>query len=74
MNPHEGGGEVVHYETESGGAVFSVGSINWICSLPIDDEISTITANVVRRFAETPSGRSEPQRMAPAGAAQEGHQ
>ncbi len=74
VNPHEGGGEVVHYETESGGAVFSVGSINWICSLPIDDEISTITANVVRRFAETPSGRSEPQRLAPVGAAQEGHQ
>ena len=51
VNPHEGGGELVYFETASGGAVFSTASISWICSLPIDDGISRITANVIRQFA-----------------------
>ena len=49
-NPHEGGGEIVYYETASGGAVYSVGSISYTCSLPVDEPLSRITANVVRRF------------------------
>jgi hypothetical protein len=59
INPHEGGGELVTFDTPSGGAVFSTGSINWICSLPVDDDISTITANVIRRFSETPTTASD---------------
>ena len=50
LNPHEGGSELVYFETSSGGAVFSTASISWICSLPIDDGISRITANVIRHF------------------------
>jgi hypothetical protein len=50
-NPHEGGAELVTYETASGGGVFSTGSISWICSLPISPSVSTITANVLRRWS-----------------------
>jgi hypothetical protein len=60
INPHEGGAELVSFETASGGAVFSTGSISWICSLPVDDDISTITANVIRRFSEPGSGSAAP--------------
>ena len=35
INPHEGGSELVTFETASGGEVFSTGSISWICSLPV---------------------------------------
>ena len=54
VNPHEGGSEMVAFETPSGGAVFSTASISWICCLPVDSDVSTITANVIRRFAEHP--------------------
>ena len=37
---------------DDGGQVFSVGSINYVASLPVDTTISTITANVLRRFLE----------------------
>jgi N,N-dimethylformamidase len=50
LNPDDGGAEMVHFDTPSGGAVFSVGSICYPSSLPVDDHISTITANVLRRF------------------------
>jgi hypothetical protein len=43
---------MVLFETPSGGQVFSVGSINYVASLPVDPVISTITANVLRRFLE----------------------
>ena len=49
-NPDDGGAEMVIFDTPSGGQVFSVGSINYVASLPVDDAISRITANVVRRF------------------------
>jgi hypothetical protein len=52
LNPDNGGAEMVLFETPSGGQVFSVGSINYVASLPIDPVISTITANVLRRFLE----------------------
>ncbi len=50
INPENGGSEIVHYETDSGGAVYSVGSINWVHSLLVDDAVSRITANVIARF------------------------
>ena len=50
MNPDEGGGQIVTYETTSGGAVFSVGSITWVSSILIDDHVSRITANVLERY------------------------
>jgi hypothetical protein len=42
---------VVH-EPGNGGAVFSAGSICWPSSLWVDEGVSKITANVVRRFSE----------------------
>ena len=45
--------DIVFYETSSGGAVFSVGSISWCGSLPFnafDNNVSRITENVLRRF------------------------
>jgi hypothetical protein len=50
VNPHEGGSEMVYFETDSGGAVFSTASISWICCLPVDQDVSTITLNVIRRL------------------------
>ncbi|MFN8444878.1 MAG: carboxypeptidase-like regulatory domain-containing protein [Caldilineaceae bacterium] len=49
-NQDEGGAEMVIYETASGGAVFSVGSITWPACILVDNAVSTITANVIRRF------------------------
>ncbi|MFN5075722.1 MAG: N,N-dimethylformamidase beta subunit family domain-containing protein [Planctomyces sp.] len=54
-NPDDGGAEMVLLETDSGGAVFSVGSINYVASLPVDPQISRITANVLRQFLNEPS-------------------
>jgi N,N-dimethylformamidase len=45
-----GGAEMVLHETDSGGAVFSVGSITYPCSLLVDTNISKVTLNVVRKF------------------------
>ena len=50
LNPDNGGAEIVYHETASGGAVYSVGSISYPCSLPVDSNISTITRNVINRF------------------------
>jgi N,N-dimethylformamidase len=50
MNDDDGGADMVIFDTPSGGAVFSTGSINYACSLPVDENISKLTANVVRRF------------------------
>lgn len=50
LNPDNGGAEIVLHETASGGAVFSVGSIVWPASLFVDDGVSAVTRNVVRRF------------------------
>lgn len=59
--PSQGGTEhpgvradMVFFETPSGGAVFSVGSINWCGSLAYNDyenNVSRITENVLRRFS-----------------------
>ena len=47
--------DMVFYETPNGGAVFSVGSICYPASLPwngYDNNIATLTTNVLRRFAD----------------------
>ena len=49
-NIDDGGAELVYYETPSGGAVFSAGSIAWPSAILVDDSVSRITANVLRRF------------------------
>jgi hypothetical protein len=50
MNPDNGGADMVHFDTPSGGAVFSAGSICYPSSLPVDDTVSKVTANVLWRF------------------------
>jgi N,N-dimethylformamidase len=50
LNPDDGGAEMVIFETAGGGGVFSVGSINYVASLPVDAAVSRITANVLKRF------------------------
>ena len=45
--------DMTYYETENGGAVFSVGSINWFCSLGwnnFDNEVARLTGNVLKKF------------------------
>ena len=44
------GAEMVAFDTDSGGGVFSVGAVTYPAALLIDDAISRITGNVVRRF------------------------
>lgn len=50
LNPGAGGADMVTFDTPSGGAVFSVGSISYPASLPVDEHVSRITANVLKRF------------------------
>jgi hypothetical protein len=49
-NADEGGAELAYYETTGHGAVFSAGSIAWPSAILVDDCVSQITANVLRRF------------------------
>lgn len=50
LNPDGGGAEIVAFETPGGGAVFSVGSITWPACVLVDEAVSRITENVLRRF------------------------
>jgi N,N-dimethylformamidase len=50
MNADEGGADMVCFDTPGGGAVFSAGSICYVSSLLVDDHVSRVTANVLRRF------------------------
>ncbi len=50
LNPDQGGAELVYYETASGGAVFSAGSITYPAALLVDVSLSRITVNVIMRF------------------------
>ena len=48
--------DIVFYETPNGGAVFSVGSIAFISSLPwngYDNNVSRMVGNVLERFVDT---------------------
>jgi hypothetical protein len=51
-NPNNGGADMVIFDTPGGGRVFSVGSICYPSALPVDDGVSRVTANVLRRFLE----------------------
>lgn len=47
--------DLVYYETSGGGAVLSVGSINWYCSLGWDgynNNVAQLTGNVLREFVK----------------------
>jgi hypothetical protein len=52
LNPDGGGAEMVLHEPKRGGTVFSASSICWTSSLWVDDGVSRITANVLRRFLQ----------------------
>ena len=48
-------GDLVFFETAGGGAVFSVGSMAWVCALPHDgyaNNVARMSENVLRRFAD----------------------
>ena len=49
-NVDEGGAEMVVHETDSGGMVFSAGSITYPSSILVDEVVSKVTSNVLRRF------------------------
>jgi hypothetical protein len=51
--------DLVYYDTAAGGAVFSVGSINWYSSLAWDDyknNVAKMTENVLREFVKRGRG------------------
>jgi N,N-dimethylformamidase len=50
LNPDEGGAHLVYFDTPSGGAVFSAGSITYPTALPCDELTSMITLNVLGRL------------------------
>jgi N,N-dimethylformamidase len=50
MNRDEGGADMIVYDAPGGGMVFSAGSITWPCSVVVDEAVSKITSNVLRRF------------------------
>jgi hypothetical protein len=50
MNPEQTGADMVTFETPSGGAVFAAGSLCWTLSIIVDEGVSHVTANVLRRF------------------------
>lgn len=52
LNPDDGGAQMIQFDTPHGGGVFSVGSISWVSSLPVDDHVAQITENAIRRFLE----------------------
>jgi len=50
INPDNGGADLTMYDTPSGGRVFAAGSIAWTSAILVDDAVSKITANVLRKF------------------------
>ncbi|WZP00136.1 carboxypeptidase-like regulatory domain-containing protein [Isosphaeraceae bacterium EP7] len=51
-NPGDGGADMVQFDVEGGGSVFSAGSIAYPAALLVDEHISAITANVLGRFLD----------------------
>jgi hypothetical protein len=49
-NPDDGGAVMMSIDGPGRGQVFSVGSISYTCAIAVDEHISTITGNVIRRF------------------------
>lgn len=56
VNPDDDGAETVRYATHGGGSLFSVGSISYASAAVVDDQVSSITANVLNRFLRRASG------------------
>jgi hypothetical protein len=52
MNPDDGGAHMLNFDKPGGGMVFSVGSINYVASLPVDEFVSRLTENVLRRLLQ----------------------
>ena len=52
LNANNGGAHMVYFSTPQNGGVFSVGSITWPSCVLVDEHVSQITANVIRRFME----------------------
>ncbi|KAL8720881.1 MAG: hypothetical protein Q9225_002326 [Loekoesia sp. 1 TL-2023] len=53
--------DIIFFETPSGGAVFSVGSINWVGALAwntFDNNVAKMTANVLHDFVDAGGGAS----------------
>lgn len=50
MNPDDSGADLVYFETDFQGAVFSVGSLCWNSSIAVDDGVSKVTKTVLARF------------------------
>ena len=50
LNLNGGGADMSIIEQAGRGSVFSVGSINWVSSILVDDAVSRITSNVLRSF------------------------
>lgn len=44
--------DMTYFVNDNGGAVFATGSIAWSGALGVDDGVSAITRNVIRRFAD----------------------
>ncbi|MEM7123409.1 MAG: N,N-dimethylformamidase beta subunit family domain-containing protein [Pseudomonadota bacterium] len=47
--------DMVFFETDNGGAIFSTGSIAWVSALPcknFDNNVAAITRNVIKRFCD----------------------
>ncbi|KAL8870668.1 MAG: hypothetical protein Q9174_003340 [Haloplaca sp. 1 TL-2023] len=55
--------DIVFFDTPSGGAVFSVGSINWVGAMAwkaYDNNVAKLTANVLHDFIKTPADTGKP--------------
>ena len=50
LNPNQSGAEIIYYQLDSGGGVFSTGSTTYPASILVDDVVSRITANVIERL------------------------
>jgi N,N-dimethylformamidase len=50
MNAENSGADLVYFETDSHGAVFSVGSLCWNSSIIVDDGVSAVTKAVLQQF------------------------
>jgi hypothetical protein len=48
--PDGDGADLAYFETASGGAVFAAGSLCWPLSIIVDEGVSRVTKNVLRRF------------------------
>ncbi|KKY25266.1 putative branched-chain amino acid [Phaeomoniella chlamydospora] len=54
--------DMTYYETSGGGAVFSVGSINWYCSLgwnAYQNNVAALTGNVLKKFLKRERGKDD---------------